>query len=323
MKFEKDFVVFRLPDTDFIQVANLTEFIENKAYFIFHSFDNQTSIKFGLKQLTQFSWKEFDQIQILPELLMSDFKAIDNEKELYLHRCHHFINEIKKNNFGKLILSRRVVKPKFENLQNQFVALCEKYPSAFTYLIHFDNETWIGASPERLVQKRGNQLKTVALASTKAISENRDWTSKELKEHQIVVDYIAKNLQDLNLQIRPTATIEVGQIQHLITHISGTFNSEKSLEQVCSILHPTPAVCGIPKEEAQDFIIQNEGYPRRFYTGYYGYVDPNAAEIFVNLRCAQLFQNQNIVYVGGGLLAESEPEKEWEETVWKSHALYV
>ncbi|HLV50467.1 MAG TPA: chorismate-binding protein, partial [Flavobacterium sp.] len=83
-------------------------------------------------------------------------------------------------------------------------------------------------------------------------------------------------------------------------------------------LHPTPAVCGLPKKEAFDFIWENEGYNREFYTGFIGIEKENMKDYFVNLRCAQIFQNQIQIYVGGGITAESNPEKEWEETELKS-----
>ena len=84
-------------------------------------------------------------------------------------------------------------------------------------------------------------------------------------------------------------------------------------------LHPTPAVCGLPKKEAFEFIQENEGYDRGFYAGYLG-IDSQrrTKEYFVNLRSAEFCQNQIKIYVGGGVTAESNPQKEWEETELKS-----
>ena len=165
-------------------------------------------------------------------------------------------------------------------------------------------------------------MKTVALAGTKSISENREWTNKEKLEHQLVVDYIVEKLSELNPGAEGTETIQLGEIQHLQTKISAELETKTALTKICDTLHPTPAVCGIPKDKARKFILENEGYDRSFYTGYFGLISAERSEIFVNLRCARLYKNSAAVYVGGGLLAESDPEKEWEETVLKSKALF-
>jgi isochorismate synthase len=89
-------------------------------------------------------------------------------------------------------------------------------------------------------------------------------------------------------------------------------------------LHPTPAVCGVPKSEALNFIIANENYTRTYYTGYFGELNiQNASELFVNLRCMQFIKNKSQleIYVGGGITAQSNSEKEYEETVSKAQIM--
>ncbi len=128
---------------------------------------------------------------------------------------------------------------------------------------------------------------------------------------------------------------------HLKTHISGRINSDESrIKKIIETLHPTPAVCGMPKEIAQKFILENEHYKREFYTGFLGElnvkkavsrnsnrrnVENNAyasikrvSNLFVNLRCMQIQNQEAIIYIGGGITNDSNPNAEWEETVAKS-----
>ena len=108
------------------------------------------------------------------------------------------------------------------------------------------------------------------------------------------------------------------------------------LDNLINKLHPTPAVCGLPKEEAKDFILKNEGYHREFYTGFLGELNMPAEEgikdnkstsLFVNLRCMKIQphskggNNSAIVYIGGGITKDSDPENEWKETVAKSEVM--
>jgi isochorismate synthase len=88
------------------------------------------------------------------------------------------------------------------------------------------------------------------------------------------------------------------------------------------LLHPTSAVCGMPKEESLAFILMNEGYNREFYSGFLGQVNfRDETHIFVNLRCMQIFDTSAYLYAGGGITAHSQPQKEWQETIYKMQTL--
>lgn len=321
MVIEKDFILFRLPDEKNIQLWLLGA-NESTEFFLFHSFDDKKEKRLFAKEKYVLNSLETEQINFDPDLKSVPADLPVFSKNEYLEKCCFFIEHIKKGEFSKLILSRIKLKDFDTDLKSVFNNLCDKYPSAFVYLTSFDGEFWMGASPERLVSIEGKKLKTVALAGTKSISENREWTNKEKLEHQLVVDYILEELSELNPRAEGTETIQLGEIQHLQTKISAELETKTALIKICNTLHPTPAVCGIPKDKARKFILENEGYDRSYYTGYFGLISAERSEIFVNLRCARLYKNSAAVYVGGGLLAESDPEKEWEETVLKSKALF-
>lgn len=322
MRITQDFVLFKLPNQNEFNYWELESFehSENQSYFIFHSFDNKTTRRLYKKEGMRLSYEDFEKVKIDLKLLRSPENQVDSH-ENYINKCKLFVDALKNKELEKVILSRRKRVDLPQNMTQHMLKLAEKYPTAMVYLANFDAQTWMGASPEKLVEIQAKELSTVALASTKSKIENRTWSEKEYKEHQIVVDYIADRLKDFPLKIEETKTIDLGELQHLKTEFSAHLNTAVSVEQISNLLHPTPAVCGIPKDKSHQFILKNEAYDRSFYTGYFGPISKEKAEVYVNLRCAQLFENSMILYVGGGLLSESIPQNEWEETELKSRAL--
>ena len=94
------------------------------------------------------------------------------------------------------------------------------------------------------------------------------------------------------------------------------------LGDILQELHPTPAVCGLPKEEAYHFILNNEGYNRAYYTGIIGWLDPQGeTTLYVNLRCMNITDKTATFYAGGGILPSSTVETEWEETQQKMNTM--
>jgi len=108
---------------------------------------------------------------------------------------------------------------------------------------------------------------------------------------------------------------------HIQTDIKAELRNDFSLKKIIEKLHPTPAVCGFPKDLSQKFILENEGYNRSFYTGFLGelnFSDNKTSELYVNLRCMEI-ENQKVrFYIGCGITKDSDPEKEFFETVNKS-----
>jgi isochorismate synthase len=112
-------------------------------------------------------------------------------------------------------------------------------------------------------------------------------------------------------------TQKAGSLYHIKTQIKGVFdNKQTTLAQITSVLHPTPAVCGSPRDTAFSIIQQLEGYDREFYTGFLGPLDTkiNTAQIYVNLRCMKISPTKATLFVGGGITLDSNPEQEWQET---------
>ncbi len=252
----------------------------------------------------------------------------DSGREKYLATLQKTIGEIGNGHFKKVVLSR------FLEVENSFGAIAlfrrilSTYKNAFCYLwFHPAIGMWFGATPEILLELNSKSLTTMSLAGTRKFEENKiaAWGKKELDEQKLVTDYILSELQDKveDLQKSELQTIRAGELWHLRTKITGVLK-ENRLQHIIEALHPTPAVCGFPKKETMQYIVANEGYDRQYYAGYLGELNlgvENSTTLYVNLRCMQKIGNLMRIYVGGGVTKDSDPEKEWQETVNKSRTM--
>lgn len=263
----------------------------------------------------------------LPEII---FNGFDKSKSDYTSSINYSdlvkkaIDTIKQGKFHKVVLARKSE----ENLPVNFSLaklldnLSKQFPKALIYCIGLENEIWLGASPEILVQKETLGYITFALAGTKIPGSKGSFGEKEIHEQAVVKDYILESLvknQTTDISVSPLIEYNTGNLLHLLNEI--TFNS-KNVLPILKGLHPTPAVCGYPLKAAKDFIISNEGVDRSYYSGYLGPIKPNGQFSFwVNLRCAKLIDNKITFYAGAGILADSDPQSEFLETEKKMDTL--
>lgn len=248
----------------------------------------------------------------------------ETSKDEYLHSASQALIQLKSGNLQKVVISR--VKSTPFNLSEANVAfekLTVTYPNAFVYLFSSpDLGTWFGATPEVFLKRTEKQVTIASLAGTKQSSDEEGWREKEYHEQRLVTDYIATNLEEIgatNIQVNGPAELIAGPVKHLFTEVFG--ETEASTNRIIDKIHPTPAVAGIPKVEAMQFIDQTEQHDRDLYTGVIGYYSATQTKLYVNLRCAQLGRNQAFLYVGGGLTPASEVNAEWEETENKARTL--
>ena len=309
---------FRFPFSDSIFTVNENS---DKKTVSFLSFDETESIDF-YGNIEEFFFNEnILSNQISTELL--EFKE-ENQFE-YEAKLGKVIEFIKENQLSKLVISRRKLL-NFEgqkvNLSQTFLNLCKSYPNAFVYFFIKDGKCWIGAFSELLgkFDKKTSEFETMSLAGTLPVNET--WTAKEIEEQKPVTDFIKNILKNYSSEVEQSETYDhiSGNIKHLRTDFTAKIMSE-DLENLISELHPTPAVCGIPKDLCKSAIEKFESHPRNFYAGYIKVETEETVQYFVNLRCAEFFENACLIYVGGGITAESSPEKEWRETELKSEAI--
>ena len=252
-------------------------------------------------------------------------------KEKYIDLVEKAVKVINSGAIDKVVLSRRIsINLKNIKLAKLFNRLLLKYPNACVYLWHHPKVgTWLGATPEKLLNIEDNKLSTMALAGTQ-ISNKDDvsWDAKERNEQQWVTDFITDTLTQIAIPIKISKpyNLKAGRLWHICTDILGKVPNDVSLDEIVKALHPTPAVAGLPKQKSIDFILANEAYNRSFYTGFLGVINQQKegerySKLFVNLRCMQIEDQKVYIYVGGGITKDSHPLSEWDETEAKSKTL--
>ncbi len=246
--------------------------------------------------------------------------------EKFIGNVNNAVSAMKANEFQKVVLSKVRVEQLPEGFEPEyfFLKLCQIYPHAFVYIMQLPEVgCWIGATPEPLLTIENGRVKTVSLAGTQVATaletEDYRWSSKEIEEQKIVTNFVEQTLQSLQISNITKTGPENYRAANLI-HLKTAFefpqtDIENRLSDLLKVLHPTPSVGGLPKNEARDFILANEQHDRGYYTGFFGPVNINEkSDVFVNLRCLQLFDNNFVLYSGAGITSSSVAEREWEET---------
>lgn len=248
-------------------------------------------------------------------------------KEEYEFQVSEAVHKMKAGNFEKVVLSRTksVSRTAPFRAEKCFAELASSYPSAFTYLFNIPGiGTWAGATPEILLQYKDQQGETVALAGTRPIgASDLPWGQKERAEQEYVGSFIANSIHESGGKIHSKMgpeTHQAGKMEHLKTTFLFYLPTE-NISRLLQELHPTPAVCGVPKDVAMDHIAATEKHQRSFYTGFLGPVDGNSLDLFVNLRCMRIHERELELFVGAGLTKDSDPEMEWGETELKAQTL--
>ncbi|MCT4582287.1 MAG: chorismate-binding protein [Flavobacteriales bacterium] len=315
------FVIYRTPYSNkkYYRTGDWKEYSAQSHGFIIQSFDNQKSF------ILEAPKKELNDKNII--INFPEKKQTNHElsKTAYLEQLNTFIDASQRE-LTKVISSRIInqsVNQQFDLFQ-AFEKLASQQTNALVYILNIPNiGMWMGATPETLLKVSPTESYTIALAGSQKSDHISPWGKKEIQEHEYVIEDISQKLmvQQIKHIISDTETIVAGRVAHLKTKIN-IKTTLTNIKAIADTLHPTSAICGMPQENAYEFIIENEPYDREFYTGYLGELeDHNNAWIFVNLRCMQLFDHVLTLYVGGGITNDSNSEKEWEETQLKSQTL--
>jgi isochorismate synthase len=246
-------------------------------------------------------------------------------RELYFRDFSAFHAALSAKQVHKLVLSRTELVRRKRPLTDFFASLVKAYPHAYRFFVKAGGVVLTGASPELLCDLKDGALRVMALAGTmpKNAEEHYEWSEKNILEQKIVTDFIAGRLKGVSETLSQTGPVthSAGPVVHLLTLLESRLKEGTDTRTVIGLLHPTPAVCGLPQEEAMDFILKNESYNRGFYCGYLGVVGDRSAKLYVNLRSARIEGGAARCYGGGGLLAQSEANDEWQETCRKISTL--
>ncbi|HXH17829.1 MAG TPA: isochorismate synthase [Chitinophagales bacterium] len=254
-----------------------------------------------------------------------------SSKKEFCEGVAFLLREIANGSITKAVLSRVLLHSQKKNFQpvNYFRSLLKLYPQAMAYMVYLPRTGfWIGATPELLVQTENDLLSTVSLAGTKKQETAPvKWGLKELMEHKIVTDHIKSCLDKYfdDFEMRGPDTIQAGPVAHLKTSFlvkSSKLHIRHVLDDLLKELHPTPAVAGVPRETALALLAKTEKHDRAYYAGFLGPVELHEkTQLFVNLRCMEVLHERLALYAGAGITANSNPEKEWEETQLKAQTL--
>jgi len=329
------FVLFCKPDSDRVvgmfQKNDHLYFLENykEQGFVFAPFDGETIPYIPQKESDIFVEKIATSNFYFENTLQA--QADEKSKNDFKNLVAKGIQAVQNNQFQKVVLSRNENVDLIDfDVEMVFKKLIQSYSSAFKYcLFHPKIGLWLGATPEQFLRINQKSLETVALAGTQRATESKNitWGEKEKNEQQLVTDFIINSLQGIVEEIKVSSpySVKAGNLWHIKTDIIATLSSKKNIMNIIKSLHPTSAVCGLPKEESKAFILENENYDREYYSGFLGEFNIDLAtfrtdqsDLFVNLRCMKIIGKKATLYVGCGITKDSIATDEYMETVNKS-----
>ncbi|MCX7875036.1 MAG: isochorismate synthase [Melioribacteraceae bacterium] len=300
---------------------------DNNDYYIIHNFRDNEYDENSFNYLISLSSKLIEtsttEIKVDDLSLTRDSKSWTSNVELALKR----INE---NTLDKVVLARKIeiqLKSQFSLsfVINKLLNACD---DCIVFSVKENNSIFWGATPEKLFSINKNILHTEALAGS--IERSSDKTEdaflgnqllrdpKELNEQKKVLDYILSILENFSSDIKFNEIPfikKLNTVQHLQTKITATINEKFDIFKFLEEIHPTPAVCGYPKDVSMKFILETENFDRGLYAGVIGWFNKfNVGEFYVGIRSALLKENKLNVFAGCGIVEGSIPEKEFQET---------
>ena len=256
-------------------------------------------------------------------------RSVDSVKSrnYYAIDFANFHSQLELGTFRKIVLARCAEEEMTDSIPPMalFYKACELYPRMFISLVSTEKGgCWLTASPEILLEGKGANWRTIALAGTVRLEgeqlsgegETVNWSTKNIQEQRYVTTYIAECLEQFTSDFSEEgpSSVRAANLVHLRSDFTFTLPSNDHLGDLLQVLHPTPAVCGLPKREAFHFIVRNEHTPRRYYSGFQGWLGEEETHLYVSLRCMRMEEKRYYLYAGGGLLKDSTEEQEWQET---------
>ena len=260
--------------------------------------------------------------------------VIADQPELWKAKVGEITEKIKAGEFEKVVLARslRIKTNEQPDPAELLQSLKEKYPNCYQFWIQpGKGKSFFGSTPERLAAFHNGHIVTESLAGSisRDADEKRDAdlatqlssSEKDLLEHRFVVDAITERLKKFTVQLYAPdepRILRYPNVQHLYTPITGQMKDGVNPLELISNLHPTPAVGGLPRESALNLIRRLESFERGWYAGPVGWLDRSGnGEFSVAIRSALLEDNNAEIYAGCGVVADSDPQAEWEETELK------
>jgi len=263
--------------------------------------------------------------------VLSGKSGISSPSPSYAVDFANFHAQLLSGTFRKVVLARCADESTACPLapEELFFRACQRYPRLFISLVYTSlSGYWLTATPEILLENDGPQWRTIALAGTMKLEaeqlqgegETVTWSTKNIQEQRYVATYLTECLERFTGDFREEGprTVRAANLVHLRSDFTFTLPDSLHVGDLLHALHPTPAVCGLPKQDAFRFITHNEHTPRRYYSGFMGPLSIcsplPSTHLYVSLRCMNIEGCQYHLYAGGGLLKDSILEQEWLET---------
>ncbi|AFY61164.1 isochorismate synthase MenF [Synechococcus sp. PCC 6312] len=274
----------------------------------------------------------------LPPKLSLTLPNLDAQAQAFQTQVQQALQKIATGTLEKLVLACAIDIRANQDLQGLPTVhhLRQTYPSCYSFSIsNGQGQTFIGASPERLVSLAAGHIRVDALAGSAPRDQQAEvdqrlglelqQSQKDLREHQVIVDFLRQALGEFTSQImiptQPTL-LRLANIQHLQTLIQAWVGAEVHILDIVTRLHPTPAVAGHPQHQACQHLVNQEDWERGLYAAPLGWINATGeGEFIVGIRSALLSGKEARVYGGAGIVAGSEPEREWEEILLKLKTL--
>lgn len=257
------------------------------------------------------------------------------DKGKYVKCFEKILSLLQEDSMRKIVLARSAVLPNCQDASPEelFWRACKQYPRMFISLVSMPDGTfWLTATPEILLEGKGLEWRTIALAGTMQLEgeelqgegENIRWSPKNIQEQRYVASYIANCLDRFSLTYKEDGpkTVRAAHLVHLRSDFTFTLHNNMCVGNMLKALHPTPAVCGLPRQMTFDFIINHEQVDRQYYSGFMGPLNmDNETHLYVSLRCMHITASDFRLYAGGGILKDSVMEQEWQETEAKMQTM--
>ena len=293
---------------------------------------NKLIDKFKLKVESIFDILSGSSKDSLPKITNSTGQTPKDKKKWKI-LINEALDQINQDHIKKIVLARKIELTLSEelNITKAISELKKDYPNCRLFAYHKGKSTFFGATPELITKLSGGKIHIDAIAGSigRGKTEKEDLelekiltsNKKDLDEHRYVLEHFKSVIdnfgENITLSERPSVK-RLKNIQHLLTKIAGDLKPDTSAMNILRELHPTPAVCGFPKDAALNLIKKIENQRRGLYSGIIGWFNlNNEGEFAVAIRSAVTYGNKLVAYAGSGIVEGSEPDAEFEETEMK------
>ncbi len=260
----------------------------------------------------------------------AEFELQEDDARRWMEAVAQTARAVREGRLAKAVLARRVtvLLPQEVKVHRLLAALWQAYPQCSLFAFRRSGCWFVGATPERLVKVEGGNVYSSCLAGSaprgrdaqedRLLEQALRASPKERREHALVLEAIRGGLERVCRRVEPSAEPSVWKlptIQHLHTLVTGQLLPSMGVLEAAGQLHPTPAVGGVPREAALEWIRRHEGVHRGWYAGPVGWVgSAGEGEFAVAIRCAVIQGRRAVLYAGCGILGESDPEAEYRES---------